>query len=147
MNENGFLDRLSHTRDELSLLLKEVSHDRIRTIKEAVELLDYLGLLHDVFDDLWNELSNNWARHVETLARFPDEKPYRDLVAIIVALNAVAKFLRLCPKSAITAGRPYSLCARRPHHRAGRDGRMAPPGAEQKNDTKQEGKIPSDQIP
>jgi hypothetical protein len=24
---------------------------------------------------------------------------------------------------------------------------MAPPGAEQKNDTKQEGKIPSDQIP
>jgi hypothetical protein len=37
-------------------------------------------------------------------------------------------------------------CARRPHHRAGRDGRMAPPGAEQKNDTKQEGKMPSDQI-
>ena len=26
-------------------------------------------------------------------------------------------------------------CARRPHHRAGRDGRMAPPGAEQKNAT------------
>ena len=24
-------------------------------------------------------------------------------------------------------------CARRPHHRAGRDGRMAPPGAEPKN--------------
>jgi hypothetical protein len=38
-------------------------------------------------------------------------------------------------------------CARRPHHRAGRNGRMAPPGAEQKNDTKQEGKMPSDQIP
>jgi len=34
----------------------------------------------------------------------------------------------------------------RPHHRAGREGRMAPPGAEQKNDTKQEGKMPSDQI-
>ena len=108
MGENGFFDRLIHARDELTLLLKEVSHDRIRTIKEAVELLDYLGLLHEVFDDLWNELANNWARHVETLARFPDERPYRDLVAIIVALNAVVKFLRLCPKSAITAGRPYS---------------------------------------
>jgi putative transposase len=50
-------------------------------------------------------------------------------------------------------GRPLSgavldrRCARRPHHRAGRDGRMAPPGAEQKNDTKQEGKMTSDQIP
>jgi len=37
-------------------------------------------------------------------------------------------------------------CARRPHHRAGRDGRMAPPGAEQKNGTKQEDKMQSDQI-
>jgi hypothetical protein len=38
-------------------------------------------------------------------------------------------------------------CARWPHHRAGRDERMAPPGAEQKNDTRQESKKPSDQIP
>jgi putative transposase len=39
-------------------------------------------------------------------------------------------------------------CARRPHQRAGRDGRMAPQGAEQKNDPKhQEDKLPSDQIP
>ena len=51
------------------------------------------------------------------------------------------------------SGRPRSgavldrRCARRPHHRAGRDGRMAPPAAEQKNDTKQEGKMSSDQIP
>ena len=51
------------------------------------------------------------------------------------------------------SGRPPSgavldrRCARRPHHCAGRDGRMAPPGAEQKNDTKQEGKMSSDQIP
>jgi putative transposase len=40
------------------------------------------------------------------------------------------------------SGRPPSgavldrRCARRPHHCAGRDGRMAPPGAEQKNTTK-----------
>ena len=34
-------------------------------------------------------------------------------------------------------------CARRPHHRAGRDGRMAPPGAEPKNVSKQEDAMPS----
>jgi putative transposase len=51
------------------------------------------------------------------------------------------------------SGRPPSgavldrRCARRLHHRAGRDGRMAPPGAEQKNDAKQEGKMPSHHIP
>jgi len=51
------------------------------------------------------------------------------------------------------SGRPPSgavldrRCARRPHHCAGRDGRMAPPGAEQKNGTEQESKMPSDQIP
>lgn len=32
--------------------------------------------------------------------------------------------------------------ARQPHHRAGRDGRMAPPGAEPKNATKQEDNMP-----
>ncbi len=37
-------------------------------------------------------------------------------------------------------------CARQPHHRAGRDGRMAPPGAEPKNRSKQEDKMQSDQI-
>jgi hypothetical protein len=38
-------------------------------------------------------------------------------------------------------------CARRLHERAGRDGRMAPLEAEQKNDAEQEGKMPSDYIP
>ena len=37
-------------------------------------------------------------------------------------------------------------CARRPHHRAGRDGRMAPPRAEPKNGSTQEGNMPSNQI-
>jgi putative transposase len=37
-------------------------------------------------------------------------------------------------------------CARRPHQRAGRDGRMAPPGAEQKNGPKED-PMSSDQIP
>jgi putative transposase len=37
-------------------------------------------------------------------------------------------------------------CARRPHRRAGRDGRMAPPGAEQKNGPKED-QVPSDRIP
>ena len=38
-------------------------------------------------------------------------------------------------------------CARQPHLRAGRDGRMAPAGAEPKNAGKQEDKVPSDHIP
>ena len=37
-------------------------------------------------------------------------------------------------------------CARRPHHRAGRDGRMAPPRAEPKNVSKRNPSMPSDQI-
>ncbi len=50
------------------------------------------------------------------------------------------------------SGRPQDAavldlhCARRPHHRAGRDGRMAPPGAEPKNGSTQEGNMPSNQI-
>jgi hypothetical protein len=36
-------------------------------------------------------------------------------------------------------------CARRPRNRAGRDGRMAPQGAEQKNSAKED-QVPSDQI-
>jgi hypothetical protein len=36
--------------------------------------------------------------------------------------------------------------ARQPHHRTGRDGRMAPPGAEPKNVSKREDNMPSDQI-
>ncbi len=34
-------------------------------------------------------------------------------------------------------------CARRPQHRAGRDGRMAPPGAEPRNVSTQEGSMQS----
>ena len=34
-------------------------------------------------------------------------------------------------------------CARRPHHRAGRDGRMAPPGTELKIISTQEASMPS----
>ena len=49
------------------------------------------------------------------------------------------------------SGRPHDAavldrrCARRPHRRAGRDGRMAPPGAEPKNGSTQEGNMPSNQ--
>ena len=37
-------------------------------------------------------------------------------------------------------------CARQPHHRAGRDGRMAPPGAKPKNVAKRESNMKSDQL-
>ena len=42
---------------------------------------------------------------------------------------------------------PDRRCARRPHLPAGRDGRMAPPGAEQKNGKGKEDTMPSDQLP
>ena len=50
------------------------------------------------------------------------------------------------------SGRPQDAavldrrCARQPHRRAGRDERMAPPGAEPKNGSTQEGNMPSNQI-
>ena len=50
------------------------------------------------------------------------------------------------------SGRPQAgavldrRCVRQPHLRAGGDGRMAPPGAEQKNRLKEDN-MPSDQIP
>ena len=50
------------------------------------------------------------------------------------------------------SGRPQNgavldrRCARRPHHHAGRDGRMAPPGAEPKNATKPEDKMTPQQL-
>ena len=50
------------------------------------------------------------------------------------------------------SGRPQNgavldrRCARQPHHRAGRDGRMAPPGAEPKNTMKPEDKMTPQQL-
>jgi putative transposase len=59
----------------------------------------------------------------------------------------------LAPVKDKPSGRPQDgavldrRCARQPHHRAGRDGRMAPPGAEPKNKSKQEDKVTSRPIP
>src|SRR5438105_5229375 len=47
------------------------------------------------------------------------------------------------PRTGVVLDRRY---ARQPHHRAGRDGRMAPPRAEPKNRSKQEDQMQSDQI-
>jgi putative transposase len=41
---------------------------------------------------------------------------------------------------------PDRHCTQRPHHRAGRDGRMAPPGAELKNDSIREDNMPSNRT-
>jgi putative transposase len=59
----------------------------------------------------------------------------------------------LAPVKDKPSGRPQEgavldrHCARQPHHRAGRDGRMAPPGAEPKNGSKQGDKMASMSIP
>jgi hypothetical protein len=50
-------------------------------------------------------------------------------------------------------GRPHEAavldrrCALQPHHGAGRDGRMAPPGVELKNVSIREGQMPSNPAP
>jgi putative transposase len=59
----------------------------------------------------------------------------------------------LAPVKDKPSGRPQEgavldrRCARQPHHRAGRDGRIAPPGAEPKNGSKQEDKMTSRPTP
>ena len=63
-----------------------------------------------------------------------------------------SKYLSSERLSLPTTGRPQSgavldlRCARRLHERAGRDAKNGSAGAEQKNDSKQEGKMPSDHI-
>jgi hypothetical protein len=64
-----------------------------------------------------------------------------------ISLRAVLAALKDKP-----FGRPQNAAvldrrsARQPHQRAGRDGRMAPPGAEPKNANKQEDNMASDHV-
>jgi len=61
--------------------------------------------------------------------------------AVLAPVKDASRRLRRSPAAILDC-----RCARRPHQRAGWDGRMAPPGAEPKNVSKQEGDMPSDQI-
>ena len=71
--------------------------------------------------------------------------------ALVVDPNAHQAAIVLPTVKDKPSGRPQDAavldrrCARRPHHRAGRDGRMAPPRAEPKNGSTQEGNMPSNQ--
>ena len=73
----------------------------------------------------------------------------RQYQAVIVVAGAPQPAVVLAPVKDKPCGRPQAAavldrrCARPPPHRAGRDGRMAPPGAELKNVSTQEASMPS----
>jgi hypothetical protein len=106
MNPQDVFDRLKHPKRGLPSLLQDVSRKGSKTIKEALELLDYLELLQDSVDDLWDKLADNRAFHVKNLARFSDYEHEVDLVAAVLAVDAVVDFLQFSPtKSLGTADR------------------------------------------
>ena len=93
MNTQDVFDRLKDPKRGLPALLQDGSRKGAKTIKEALELLDYLEMLQWSVDDLWDELADNHVGHLEDLKRFPEDKPSCDLVAAFLALVAVIDFL------------------------------------------------------
>ena len=75
MNPQDVFDRLKHPKRGLPALLQDVSRKGSKTIKEALELLDYLELLQDSVDELWDDLEDNRALYAKNLAQFSDDKP------------------------------------------------------------------------
>jgi len=53
MDIQDVLDRLKHPKRGLPALLQGPSREGTKTIKEALELFDYLELLQWSVDDLW----------------------------------------------------------------------------------------------
>jgi hypothetical protein len=102
MNTQDVFDRLKHPKRGLPALLQEVSGKGAKTIKEALELLDYLELLQGSVDDLWYELADNSATRAKSLARFPDDKHGSDLLAAFLAVDAVIDFLRFSPNQSLS---------------------------------------------
>ena len=102
MNPQDVFDRLKHPKRGLPALLQDVSRKGSKTIKEALELLDYLELLQDSVDDLWDQLADNHVGHLDDLKRFPEDKPSCDLVAAFLAIDAVINFLRFSPGKSLS---------------------------------------------
>jgi hypothetical protein len=102
MNPQDVFDRLKHPKRGLPALLQDVSRKGSKTIKEALELLDYLELLQDSVDDLWDKLADNHVGHLDDLKRFPQDKPSCDLVAAFLAIDAVINFLRFSPGKSLS---------------------------------------------
>jgi len=102
MNTQDVFDRLKHPKRGLPALLQDGSRKGAKTIKEALELLDYLEMLQWSVDDLWDELADNDALHAKDLARFSDDKDGCDLIATVRAADAVINFLRFSPSKSIS---------------------------------------------
>jgi hypothetical protein len=101
MNTEDVSDRLDHAKSGLVALLRGVPRKHARTIKAVLELLDYFELLQWSVDQLWDDLDDNSALHAENLACFPDDKDICDLVATVLAVDAVIDFLRFSPSKSL----------------------------------------------
>jgi hypothetical protein len=102
MDIQDVLDRLKHPKRGLPALLQGASREGTKTIKEALELLDYFERLQDSVDRLWYELDDNNVLHAKNLERFSGEKDGCDLIAACFAVHAVVNFLRSSPTKSLT---------------------------------------------
>jgi len=102
MSTQAVFNRLKHPKRGLPALLQDASRKGAKTIKEALELLDYLELLQWRVDTLWDELYYNSVLHEENLAQFSDHKAGVDLQAAVGAIDAVIHFLRISPSQSLS---------------------------------------------
>jgi hypothetical protein len=102
MSTAGVSGGLRRTKKGLVALLRRTSGKGVKTINDALELLAYFDLLQDSVDDLWNDLLENNAFHLKNLARFSDDKHGCDLVAAVLAVDAVLTFLQFSPSMSLS---------------------------------------------
>jgi hypothetical protein len=102
MSTQAVLNRLKHPKRGLPALLQEVSRKGAGTIKEALELLDYLERLQWSVDTLWDELDDNSVFHAKNLVQFPDHKHVVDLQASVGSIDALINFLRSSPSQSLS---------------------------------------------
>ena len=117
--------------------------DRRRFKTQAEARLAAFEFIEGFYNRRRRHSSIGYLSPVEYEARHPESAIDPDARECAIVLAAVKnKPFGRPPNGAVLDRR----CARRSHRRAGRDGRMAPPGAEQKNGPKED-QMTSDQIP
>jgi hypothetical protein len=102
MSTQAVFNRLKHPKRGLPALLQEVSRKDAGTIKEALELLDYLERLQWSVDTLWDELDDNSVLHAKNLVQFSDYEHVVDLSAAVGAIDVVINFLRSSPSESLS---------------------------------------------
>jgi hypothetical protein len=102
MNKEDISTRLDRVKSGLRGLVYDVSRKGAKTIKEALDLLDYFEMLQGELDELWCRLADNSARHAAILVQFPNGKQICDLGAAFIAVDDVIRFLTFSPSMSVT---------------------------------------------